>query len=179
MDRITLASRAVGLAAGMGVLFLFVLVVLAPLTFICVSLFHYDFVTVSSVVFLMWSLVVTGVALLSLRRLRPGLARINTVLGAVLAPLFIAQTMSLYQEVMQPRLSSAFNLVAWYRDLVSAPLHALARTVASLGPAGDWLMAWFDKTNFVGTVLSGIVILFLWRSLIGRFFDTPGAQAAD
>ena len=159
------AGIAIGLTLGMAMLFSVVALVMAVLTFIFVSLFRYDYVTVTSVIFLLWCGLTTLAALISLPRQTSNLGKTSSILSAVALPLFVAQSLSLYEHWTRPFLSDQFNLVAWYRDMVGAPLRAVAEMIGHIGPAAAAIIGRIEHNELLVTVVGGVLVTLIARPL--------------
>lgn len=131
---------------------------------VLVSWLGYDYVTSSSIFFL---LSVVGVTIPSLIRLIRNPAR-NVAAALVfigLYPLLFAGALRVYEAWSRPDFSEAVNVVAFYRGMVSAPLNLLTDSISALGPAAASAVTIIEASPLL-TQVTGAVIVSLATWLV-------------
>ncbi len=155
-----------GFLVGLLIASAFIAIVCVVLAFgwmaVFVSWLEYDYVTVSSVYFV---LVVTGLLVSGLLNLlsaeEKGMALLSLVFVLIAYPLAISAGLGVYEAWKHPAISAALNVVGIYRHTAYMPVSWLGRLIAGLGPAGSRLVDGIESsellTQIVAAVVGGVV----------------------
>lgn len=167
MDRTRATSNALALAITTAILFPVVAAVMFVLTYVFVSWFRYDYVTVTSLIFMLWSAVTTLAVAATLPRLRHPLEKVSSVLMAVMLPLFVGLSLRLYEGWAHPVRSDHIDAVGWYLALAGAPVRGITHVLTGIWHGTEKTVAWIQQSDLavavVGGVLTALIVIPMSR----------------
>jgi len=121
----------------------------------------YDYVTASSIFFLLG---VTGTAFNTVRSLfvaRNGSRAINAFIGFLLYPIMFATTLRTYEAWVQPAMSDATNVVANYREILAVPVNAIQTAIAGIGPAFGAAVSAVEASPLLTQITAAIAVALI------------------
>lgn len=138
-------------------LFLGLLAVVYIWMAILVSWLGYDYVTVSSILFL---LSVVGVILQVVARfvIAPREAAFQVFIFIGLYPLLFSGALRLYEAWQNPEMSDATNVVEYYRNLVAAPINFVSMNIAEVGPVAAQTVSVIDDSTILSQLIVTIIV---------------------
>jgi len=127
----------------------------------------YDYVTASSILFI---LAVFGTALQALIVLAvPTDAQFSrgfvAFFGFLLYPLLLAYAFRLYEMWNAPQISSLTNVVELYRSVVSGPVLDLQQAVASMGPSAARAVSIVEASPLYSQIVASLVVAIIMQIL--------------